>query len=236
VSQALEYIDINTGLPAGSGTLDMTLAATGERFSYTLRSGTILQRASGEAYDVAGTLTAPGFEPFDLGSCVLADRTTKLMFLPAKAPKPTGAPPANDLPTGAKAVRAGTTLTQQTKNAAFDMEVPFDCLTFVDDDGVEQAVPVIKTVWYSIVGTGTPVTFDTKGTGFDTVMAVYSKASDGSFEPVPDACIDDPPLQPLGRTLHAAVTFTPSSGTTYYVQVGGFPNDLNWGNLHLSVR
>jgi len=44
------------------------------------------------------------------------------------------------------------------------------------------------------------------------------------------------PLQPLGRTLQAAVTFNAAAGTTYYVQIGGFPDDLNWGDLHLTVR
>jgi hypothetical protein len=236
ISQALDYYDPETGAPAGTGALDMTIAATGERFSYSLRGSTIFERVSGQVYDVAGTLTAPGFAPFDLGACVLADRTTKTIFRPAKAPKPTGAPPPNDLPSGAKSVRVGTTLTQQTKNAALDMEEPFACLTFLDDQGVLQNVPVLKTVWYSLVGTGSPVTVDTAGSGFDTVVAVYQKAADGSYVPEPDACVDDVPLQPLGRTLQASVTFPTIAGTTYYIQVGGFPDDLNWGNLHLSVR
>src|SRR4029079_7726970 len=128
VSANLDYIDIDTGAPAGSGAIDMTLAATGERFSYTLRSATLRERNSGEVYDVGGGLTAPGFT-FDLSSCVLADRTTKQINTPDRAPKPTGAAPSNDLPSGAKPVRIGTTLTEQTKSAAFAMEAPFDCLT-----------------------------------------------------------------------------------------------------------
>jgi hypothetical protein len=48
--------------------------------------------------------------------------------------------------------------------------------------------------------------------------------------------VDDVPLQPIGRTLQAAITFPAAAGVTYYVQVGGFPDDLNWGNLHVSVR
>ncbi|HEV2005387.1 MAG TPA: hypothetical protein VGQ85_02135 [Candidatus Limnocylindrales bacterium] len=235
LSLALAYVT-DTGASAGSGSIDMTLAATGERFSYTLRSGTILQRVSGEAYDVAGSLVAPGFAPFDLGSCVLADRTTKRIFKPAKTPNTTGKPPANDLPSGATNLKPKTTLTENTKNTALDMEAPFSCLTFLDQNGVEQPIPVIKTVWFSIVGTGASVTFDTAGSGFDTVTAVYTKALDGSYVPVPGACNDDVPLLPLGRTLQSAVTFTAAAGTTYYVQIGGFPDDLNWGDLHLSVR
>ena len=41
----------------------------------------------GEIFDVEGTLTAPGFEPFDLGDCFLTDSTTKRIVNPAKAPR-----------------------------------------------------------------------------------------------------------------------------------------------------
>ena len=176
VSANLDYIDVDTGAPAGSGAIDMTLAATGERFSYTLRSATLRERNSGEVYDVGGSLTAPGFT-FDLGTCVLADRTTKQINTPDRAPKPSGAAPSNDLPSGAKPVRIGTTLTEQTKSAAFAMEAPFDCLTGLDENGVEQPVPVIRTVWFSFTGTGSSVTFDTAGSGFDTVAAAYTKVN-----------------------------------------------------------
>jgi hypothetical protein len=235
-SASLTYVDINTGASVGSGAISLTLAATGERFSYTLNGGTQLVRVNGEVYDVTGTLTAPGFAPFDLSSCVLADFTSKRIVRPAHAPKPTGKAPANDLPSAAPKVRVKTTLTENTKNAALDMEAPYDCLTFIDDSGAEQPVPVIKTVWFAIDGTGSNVTFDTAGSGFDTVVAVYTKATDGSYVPVPGACVDDVPVQPLGRTLQAAVTFGAAAGTTYYVQIGGFPDDLNWGDLHLAVR
>lgn len=230
----LDFMDVQ-GQPAGTGSIDMTIATTGQRFEYTLRSGTQLQRVRGEAYDVSGTLTAPGFAPFDLGGCVLADRSTKEISKPVQAPKPTGKAPSNDLPTGATLVRPRTSLTENTKNAALDMEAPFACLTYTDN-GVEQPIPVIKTVWFALAGTNSNVTIDTAGSGFDTVVAVYTRATDGSYVPVPNACVDDVPLQPLGRTLQAATTFAAAAGTTYYVQVGGFPDDLNWGDLHLSVR
>jgi hypothetical protein len=232
----LSYFNFDTGDDAGPGALDMTLAATGERFSYTLTGGTGTRRVHGEIYDIEGTLTAPGFEPFDLGDCTLTDQTSKEIRRPARAPATTGRPPANDLPSGARSVSVGTTLTQQTKNTALDMEEPFPCLDFVDDEGTVQQTPVIKTVWYSIVGAGAPVTLNTKGSGFDTVLAVYERAGDGSLGPVADACNDDVPLRPLGRTLQAAVTFTAAAGTRYLIQIGGFPDDLNWGSLHLTVR
>jgi hypothetical protein len=125
-------------------------------------------------------------------------------------------------------VHVGSRITEQTKNTAVDAEVPFDCLTPFDLAG-------IKTVWFEVTGTGSPVTVGTAGTAFDTVIDVYT-SSGGAFDPVPGTCVDDPPVQPLGRTLQAAVTFTAAAGTTYLVQVGGVDDDLNWGTLKVSVR
>ena len=56
------------------------------------------------------------------------------------------------------------------------------------------------------MGTGTEVTIDTAGSDFDTAIAVYTAAAHGSLEPVDGACVDDVPLEPVGRTLQAAVT------------------------------
>ena len=93
ISTSLEFIDGETGEPVGVGELNLTLSQAGERFSYVLRGGTASDRVHGEAYDVEGTLTAPGFEPFDLGDCVLADRTIKQIQSPARQPQPTGRAP-----------------------------------------------------------------------------------------------------------------------------------------------
>ncbi len=235
ISTSLEFIDGETGEPVGVGELNLTLSQAGERFSYVLRGGTASDRVHGEAYDVEGTLTAPGFEPFDLGDCVLADRTIKQIQSPARQPKPTGRAPVNDAPSGARLVRSGSNLSQQTKNAAIEPEEPFHCYTIETEEGPEE-LPVLKTVWFKLAGTGSSVRFDTAGSGFDTVLAVYEQLPDGSLAGVEDACNDDVPLQPIGRTLQAALTFDTVSGTTYYVQIGGFPDDLNWGSLHLRVR
>jgi hypothetical protein len=235
IATDLPYFDHATGEEVGQGSIDMTIATSGEPFSYTIRGGTETRRIRGEIFDVEGTLTAPGFEPFDLGDCFLTDATTKQIVNPAKAPKPTGRAPANDLPSLARPVAPGSNLSQNTKNAALAMEEPFACLMDADEDGNEIPLEVLKTVWYRLDGTGQAITIDTAGSGFDTVIAVYTKAADGSFEPLPDACVDDVPLDPIGRTLQAAVTFDTELGTTYYVQVGGFPDDLNWGSLHVRV-
>jgi hypothetical protein len=218
-----------------TGSLDLSLAATGQPFSYTLRGGTQLTRVTGTIYDVSGTLSVTGGPTFDLGACILSDSTRKQILSPTHIAAGGGKPPVNDLPSGAVAVRPGSNLAIQTKNASLTMEAPFDCLTFIDDNGVEQPLPVIKTVWFKLTGTGAAVALDTAGSGFDTVIAVYT-AGAGTYVPVPGTCDDDVPLQPVGRTLQAATTFTAASGTTYFIQVGGFPDDLNWGSLHLAVR
>ena len=57
---------------------------------------------------------------------------------------------------------------------------------------------------------------DTAGSGFDTVLAVFTGGSVGSLTPVPGACNDD------AGTLQAKVEFDPAPGTSYYVQAGGY--------------
>jgi len=221
--------------PGPSGSLSLSVAATGQPFSYTLRGGTRLLRVTGTIYAISGTLSVAGGPTFDLGGCVLSDFTSKNILTPAHVPSPGGKAPVNDLPSGALTVKSGSNLAVQTKYASPTMEAPFACLTFIDENGVEQPVPVINTVWFKLTGTGAPVTLDTAGSGFDTVLAVYNPGG-GAYVPVPGACDDDVPVLPVGRTLQAATTFTAASGATYYVQVGGFPDDLNWGSLHLSVK
>ena len=235
VSATLEYVSFDTGDPAGTGEIDMTIATTAERFSYTLRGGTATERVRGEFFDVSGTLTAPGHDPFDLEECDLFDSTVKEIDTRPSGPKTTGTPPANDLPSGARVVSIGTKLSQQTGNAALDMEEP-TCLVEQDEEGNEVPIPILRTVWFSLAGIGAEVTIDTAGSGFDTVIAVYTEAADGSLELVDGACVDDVSLEPVGRTLQAAVTFETDDGTTYLIQVGGFPDDDNWGTLRLSVR
>jgi hypothetical protein len=65
---------------------------------------------------------------------------------------------------------------------------------------------------------------------------VYTSDGAGGFTPVPDACVDDVALEPIGRTLQAAVTWDTVAGTTYYVQIGGYPQSFPYGNLRVAVR
>jgi hypothetical protein len=85
-----------------------------------------------------------------------------------------------------------------------------------------------------VTGTGGEVTVDTAGSDFDTVAAAYVRDGSGSFAEL--ACVDDVPLDPVGRTLQSAVSFPTTAGTTYYVQVGGFPGFQSYGQLRVAVR
>ncbi len=232
----LTLYDINTGGPvAGTGHISATIAATGLPFKELLRNATGRRVTTGQVYDIEGTLTIAG-HAFDLGACVAVDSSTKVINTFPRGPKPGGKVPANDLPSGAKLIKPGSVTTMQTKGASPDAEAPYDCLTFTDPvSGEVFSVPVGNTVWYAFAGTGSPMTVDTAGSDFDTVAAVYT-SSGTTLRPVPNGCVDDTPTLPVGRTLQAAVTIPTVTGTTYLVQIGGFPESFPYGNLRVSLR
>ena len=233
-SGSLELYDPDTGEPiAGTGSIDLSLTE-GPSYSYVLRSATGRSVVRGSLIDVEGTLTLPGISPFDLTSCVAFVGTEKVAFHNSKGPKPSGKAPANDLPGGAKLLAVGGKTSQQTRGASPDREAPYSCLTFEDPPGEIFEIPVGHTVWFRVQGTGSEVTVDTAGSDYDTVAAAYVSDGAGGFTEV--ACVDDVPLEPFGRTLQAAITFPTEVGTTYYVQIGGFPDDLTYGNLRIAVR
>lgn len=227
IDTTLEAFDPHTGQPLGGGSLRVTLTATGERFAYTLTAASGRTRVSGDVYDVEGSITFPGFAPHSLSNCIAADQTVKSVTTNQLGPKPSGKTPKNDLPAGAITLAAGSRTSTSTRGASPAAEVTFDCL---------GDLPVGHTVWYRIVGTGSPVTVDTAGSDYDTVAAVYTSPSAGTYTPLPDACVDDVALTPMGRTLQSAVSFGTTAGTTYYVQIGGFPEAVTYGNLRVAVR
>jgi hypothetical protein len=233
---SLEVYDPETGEPTGdTAQLDMTVTSTGETYSYVLQAATGKRIERGELLDIEGSLEIGG-SIFDLGACIGVDSRGKDIVTQPRGPKPGGQTVANDLPSGATPLRAGGSARLQTRGASPDAEVAFDCLTFTDPEtGEVFETPVGHTVWYRFTGTGEPMTIDTAGSDFDTVVAVYTR-SDGTYIPVPDGCVDDVPVEPVGRTLQAAVTIPTVAGTTYYVQIGGFPDVQSYGNLRVSLR
>jgi hypothetical protein len=231
----LETFDFETGEPvAGGGSIHLEIVGTGEPFEFLLKSATARFLSRGTTLDIEGTLTI-GTIVFDLGACVGTDARNKEIFTNPSGPKPGGKVPSNDLPSGARLLAVGQKTSVATKGASPDREAPYECLTFTDPGGTFE-VPVGHTVWYTIVGTGGPITVDTAGSDYDTVIAVYTADGSGGFTPVPDACVDDVPLDPVGRTLQAAVTWDSVAGTVYYVQIGGFPDSFPYGNLRVAVR
>ncbi len=225
----------DTGLPLNvAASIHLEVVGSGEPFDYLIKYATGRQVVSGVTLDLEGTLTI-GTMTFDLGACIGADARTKIIDTFPNGPRPGGKVPSNDLPSGAKLLTVGSRTSVATKGASPLFEVRYECLSF-EEDGQVFDLPVGNTVWYRIVGTGGTITVDTAGSDYDTVMAVYTADGAGGFDPVPGACIDDVPLQPLGRTLQAALTWQTDIGTTYYVQIGGYPQSFPYGNLRVAVR
>lgn len=88
------------------------------------------------------------------------------------------------------------------------------------------------SLWYCwTASTNSAVTFDTTGSGFDTLLAVYSGSSLGSLTLITNR--DDI----AGATNRMSrVTFTPVTGTTYHIAVDGFGGarglvELNWNQV-----
>ncbi len=237
VDASLDSYFLDTGEPAGvAASIHMTITETGETFVRVFSSRGRRQVARGTLLDIEGTLSI-GSHTFDLGACVGVDYRSKVLRNAPSGPKPGGKVPANDLPGGAKQLAVGGSAVVQTKGASPDREATFDCVIFEDENGAPFEVPVANTVWYKFTGTGQPITIDTAGSDFDTVLATYTAGPGGTFAPVLGGCDDDFPTPPLGRSLQAAVTIPTSLGTTYYVQIGGFPDSaFPFGNLRVSIR
>lgn len=75
-----------------------------------------------------------------------------------------------------------------------------------------------KSLWYSWTAHDTaPVTFETGGSGFDTLLAVYTGNSINALNLITS---NDDIAGSTNR--QSSVTFTPVSGTTYHIAVDGF--------------
>lgn len=235
LDQVLETYSLDTGEPLPEpSSIHLEVVGTGDRVDYIVKEATVRLSVRGVSLDLEGSLTIGGMV-FDLGPCVGVDGTTKLIRTDPSGPKPGGKVPSNDLPSGAKPLGVGDRTSVATKGASPDREAPYECLTF--GEGAESfEIEVGNTVWYSVVGTGGTITIDTAGSDYDTVAAVYTSDGGGGFTPVPDACVDDVFFDPIGRSLQASVSWETTVGTSYYVQIGGFPEVVTYGNLRVAVR
>jgi hypothetical protein len=86
-----------------------------------------------------------------------------------------------------------------------------------------------NSIWYTWnAPTNGPVSFDTTGSGFDTLLAVYT----GTSVAGPTLVAENNNLSPTNTA--SRVTFNAVSNTTYRVAVDGFPGPLSLGVLKLS--
>jgi hypothetical protein len=115
-------------------------------------------------------------------------------------------PPANDACSGAIALSPGAPYTVSTAAATSTGDPTPGCQGSFG-----------KGIWFTYTpsSSGT-VTISTCGSDFDTVLAVYS-GSCGSLTPV--ACNDN--NGPSCATSRASVSFSATSGTTYFILAGG---------------
>ena len=228
-----ELEDRPTG-DAYSATASATFTPTGSPVTSTLVSQSAQTKVTEQALVPAGTIEFSTGNSFtiDAEHCDTRGFESHSAGSSPKGPK-RGSLPTNDGPDGAIALHVGSRL--NASNVAATPEPEFQLSNcpegFFDQFG--------NTLWYSIEGTGSPVTIDTAGSNFDTLIAAYVPTDTGLEE---IACIDDVEFEPVGSTFQAALTFDTEDGVTYYVQIGGydFPFDDGSvgqkGRLRISVR
>lgn len=89
-----------------------------------------------------------------------------------------------------------------------------------------------RSVWWSWTAPFSGfIEFDTSGSGFDTVLAIYTGSSVSTLELV--AANDDEESLPPFLYTHSKITFSAEAGTNYLIVVDGFDGEggsvrLNW--------
>ncbi len=213
----------------GSASVSATFTLTGtQRFRRSLQN--IVQKGIFNDLAVSGTITVTteaATYAFDMASCVASSQSRMDQRHDPNGPKPGGPAPANDTPAGAIAVAAGSQLQQDTGGASLQPEAT--CLMTFDGEVFEFGWG--RTVWFSVRGTGHPITFDPGGSTFDTVVAAYTSSGTG-LEQV--GCVDDE--SNIG-SVQGHLTFDTQLGVTYLVQIGGGnADDPEFGQLRLRVQ
>lgn len=96
----------------------------------------------------------------------------------------------------------------------------------------------VNTIWYKLADISGPVTIDTIGSSYDTLLSVWT-GSAGALNAVPNGCNDD--IDP-GVIITSRVNFNAISGTTYFILVSSFgagdPNPVAFGGkmlIHVSA-
>jgi hypothetical protein len=229
------------GEPVARAIVEATLESSGFIANEIIfQDGRVKNRV--ETFDVTGSVAVNG-DVFEMIDCNAESFTEQVNIHNANGPKPTGPAPGNDTPEGAESLEARGTTNAQNKGTASAPEVA--CTFSFDDhedgeDGHEPEefpLPIGKTLWYSFVGTGGPITIDSAGSNFDTILGVY----DADLNQI--VCVDDVAQEGGGFSLQAAATVETVVGAIYLVQVGGFgffpdpefPSEPEFGRIRLNT-
>ena len=170
---------------------------------------------------ISGEVTIDDGRTYDLSDCFGSSFEARGIVNQAAGPKMSGKAPANDTIEGAATLRNGRSANVQTKATALEPEA---ACTETFDFGEEEEefsesfdLPIGKTVWYTVTGTGDLLTVSTAGSNFDTIVGVYEMV-EGELSQV--TCVDD--VFNGGFSLQAEATWESVDGTTYHIQAGGF--------------
>jgi hypothetical protein len=229
-SATYELFPNEGGSTVGSGSASAVLSPTGEITRSMDGSGPNRAKFTSERILVDGTLeleTPAGSQtlPMDDEHCYASKDHVFFHSVRPSGPKP--GPLANDAPDGAVALLLGRTVRVVTGGNA---QAPEEPCAFVDPETSESfELPIEYTAWWTFVGTGGPVTVDTAGSDFDTIVGVYT-GSPGSLTQV--GCVDD--VSDPEFSFQGRITVDTVAGTTYYVQAGGFGGST--GRLQVVAR
>lgn len=201
-----------------SATVNLTIGGVVDRGMAQGRARGVATHQRFTVFELSGMVEAPGFGTLPVTECFYQEVRYVDRFSSQAGQKPGGRPPANDRPDGAVVLAPGAVARTSTRGAAEEPEAA--CLP----DGAWEPLPFTRTLWWSVAGTGQPVTLTTDGSHFNTVIGVYVDDGAGGLAQV--ACVDN-----TTSGLLAAVTFDTTAGVVYLVQVGGFL--LDFGNLTL---
>ncbi|MFZ4576253.1 MAG: hypothetical protein ACOYN0_17855, partial [Phycisphaerales bacterium] len=130
-----------------------------------------------------------------------------------------GVAPPNDQCDGAQQIQIGPNLDLGT-----------NCCSV--SDGVSSCGGAKDVFFKFTPHCGGPVTVNTCGSGFDTILSVYEDCPAGTEYQV--ACNDDALSGPCFGTTQSQVTFTPRPCVTYYVRVAG-ATAQDCGNVAVTV-
>lgn len=209
--------------PVGHASASAELS-TGDRFSDTFEFNDTRSTSKGTWLDADGSVTlelAGGTTPLPIDAEHCLAVNVRWAELPA--PNRHVTPPLNDAPAAAVLLGLGDVRTTSTVGAQEAPEAP--CL--VDDgEGGTWEGPITHTVWWRIDGTGGPLTVDTAGSSFDTMVGVY--LAHGAEVGSSLGCVDD-----IDEGLEARITFDTAANSSYFVQTGGYGGST--GDLTVAV-